>query len=153
MRQISLKIVKNKFAEKSKLIIEGEGIEVTIHSLFYFGGFMPKKESLFQHNLIKEIEDRFPNCMVLKNDPTYVQGIPDLLILWNKHWAMLEVKRSEAECLKCIRTNDPPNQQYYVNLLDSMSYASYIYPENKEEVLDEMEQTFKPRRGSRLSKS
>lgn len=93
------------------------------------------KESKFQHELISEIKDRFPGAMVLKTDPRYIQGIPDLVIFWKDHWAALECKNT--------RTADrQPNQQYYVNVMDSMSYANFVYPENKEEVLDEMERSF-----------
>jgi len=93
---------------------------------------MGKKESEFQGNLIKKIKDRFPGCMVLKNDPTYIQGIPDLLILHNNKWVALECKKSEKEKTR-------PNQPYYVNKMNNMSYASFVYPENEEEVLNEIQ--------------
>lgn len=102
------------------------------------------KESDFQHEIILEIEKRFPGCLVTKIDP--IQGIPDLLILYKKKWAMLEVKVSRT-------ASHQPNQDYYVGLLNQMSFASFIYPENKEEVLNELEQTFCPRRHSRVPKS
>lgn len=94
------------------------------------------KESKFQHNLIKELETRFPGCMVLKNDSSYKQGIPDLLLLWKDNWAALEVKRERS-------AKHQPNQDYYVELMDNMSYAAFIYPENKEAVLDELQQAFR----------
>lgn len=93
---------------------------------------MGKKESEFQGNLIKKIKQRFPGCLVLKNDPTYIQGIPDLLILHNDKWAALECKKSKKEKTR-------PNQPYYVEKMNGMSYASFIYPENEEEVLDEVQ--------------
>lgn len=94
------------------------------------------KENAFQSKLIKEIKDRFPDCIVLKNDPNYRQGIPDLTILHNNHWAALEVKKS---------ANEPhqPNQDYYVDKMNQMSFSSFVYPENKEDVLNAMEQSFK----------
>ena len=95
-----------------------------------------KKESKFQSALIDELKKIFPGCMVLKNDPTYCQGIPDLLVLYNDHWAMLESKRSS-------NASHQPNQDYYVEKFDKMSYASFIFPENKEEVLNELQQAFK----------
>lgn len=98
---------------------------------------MGKKESEFQGNLIKKIKERFPGCMVLKNDPTYIQGIPDLLILHNDKWAALECKKSEHEKTR-------PNQPYYVDKMNGMSYASFIYPENEEEVLNEIQSTLQP---------
>lgn len=94
-----------------------------------------KRESEFQSGLIKEIRAMFPGCIILKNDAGYFQGIPDLLILWKEHWATLECKRSE-------RASHQPNQDYYVELLDNMSFARFIYPENKEEVLYELQRTF-----------
>ncbi len=93
------------------------------------------KESNFQKQLIEELKNRFPNCVVLKNDPTYKQGIPDLTILFNDKWVCLEVKKTN-------NANHQPNQDYWVEKLDSMSYAAFIYPDNKEDVLNEMEQLF-----------
>lgn len=94
-----------------------------------------KRERDFQSGLIREIKDRFPGCVVLKNDSSYIQGIPDLLVLFNEHWAMLECKRFSS-------ASHRPNQQYYVDLLDKMSFSRFICPENKEEVLHELESTF-----------
>lgn len=88
-------------------------------------------ESKFQGMLIKEIKRRLPKCIVLKNDPAYMQGIPDLIILNGEHWAMLECKMNKDAPHR-------PNQEYYVTILDAMSFASFVYPENKEEILDEM---------------
>jgi hypothetical protein len=106
---------------------------------------MAKKESAFQAQLIKDLKDLYPGCVVLKNDPNYIQGFPDLTILYEDKWAVLECKKSENE-------HKQPNQPYYVDTLNQMSYSSFIFPENKEKVLNELEQTFKPRRRSRLSK-
>jgi hypothetical protein len=91
------------------------------------------KESSFQALLIKEIQDRFPGSIILKNDPTYIQGIPDLTILFGERWAALECKKSES-------ASKQPNQEYYVNIMNKMSYSAFIFPENKNEVLNEMEQ-------------
>lgn len=107
---------------------------------------MAKRESKFQSELIEEIEDRFPGCIVMKNDPNYIQGIPDLIILYKNKWAALECKR-------CAQAQHQPNQEYYISLMDEMSFASFVYPENKEDVLDELEQTFSPRRKARFSRS
>lgn len=93
---------------------------------------MGKLERDFQAQLIKELEFRFPGCVVMKIDPSYRQGMPDLLILFCGRWACLECKRSAS-------SSHQPNQDYYVQKLDEMSFARFIYPENKEEVLDELQ--------------
>lgn len=93
------------------------------------------KESEFQKDVINDIKNRFPGSIILKNDPNYIQGIPDLLILKDGKWAALECKRNK-------NSKHQPNQDYYVGMLNEMSYASFIYPENKEEVLDELQQSF-----------
>lgn len=95
-------------------------------------------ESEFQKELKKEIKERLPGSYVIKTDPTYIQGMPDLLVLYNKRWASLECKNSN-------KAKRQPNQEYRVNELNKMSFASFIYPENKEEVLDAMEQSLKRR--------
>ena len=102
-------------------------------------------ESEFQSELIKELKREFPGCMVLKNNPNYIQGIPDLLVLFKDKWAVLECKQSET-------SEHQPNQDYYISIMDSMSFARFIYPENKEEILDELQFTFRIRRTSRLPK-
>lgn len=81
----------------------------------------------------------FPGCLILKNDPNYIQGIPDLLILHNNNWAMLEVK-------KVSHSKHRPNQDYYVEELNKMSFAAFVYPENREEVLNELRITLRARR-------
>lgn len=103
------------------------------------------RESRFQAMLIQEIETLFPGSYVLMNDANYIQGFPDLLILHNDRWAALEVKTSS-------RAAQQPNQAYYVNQLNKMSYAAFVYPENLEEVLRDLQQTFSPRRQARISK-
>lgn len=92
-------------------------------------------ESKFQSGLKKEIRNRFPGCYILKTDPTDIQGIPDLLILYGQHWASLEVKASPT-------AKHRPNQDFRVAEMNKMSYSSFIYPENKEDVLNEMAQLF-----------
>ena len=103
------------------------------------------RENKFQANLIKELKKMFPGCLVLKNDATYIQGIPDLLILYNDRWAALECKKSANEPLR-------PNQPYYVEKMNDMSFSSFIYPENKEEVLDGLQSALQPSRPARISK-
>lgn len=93
------------------------------------------KENEYQGRLIKKIKERFPGCEVLKNDPNYIQGVPDLTILYKDKWAALECKRSKEASLR-------PNQSYYISKFDSMSFSRLIYPENEEEVLNELQQSF-----------
>ena len=100
---------------------------------------MAGKENKFQADLVKEIKKRFPGVIVLKNDANYLQGIPDLTILWKRCWAMLECKKSSSEIHQ-------PNQDFYIEMADGLSFGRFIYPENKEAILDEMERAFKIRR-------
>lgn len=95
------------------------------------------KENRFQANLIKELKSEFPGIVVMKNDCNYIQGIPDLTLLYNNKWAMLECKKSET-------ASHRPNQDYYISKLNEMSYATFVSPENKEVVLNELRETFKP---------
>ena len=88
-------------------------------------------ESKFQAKLIKEIKENLPGCIVMKTDPNYIQGMPDLLILHKNKWASLENKRS-------ANAKKQPNQQYYVDKMNEMSFSSFICPENKEAVLSDL---------------
>ncbi len=98
-----------------------------------------KRENKFQSNLKKELELTFPGCMVTKLDPGNIQGIPDLLVLYKNKWATLENKRSE----KAIHQ---PNQDYYVDKMNKMSFSRFVYPENKEEVMNDLKEYFLKRR-------
>lgn len=92
-------------------------------------------ERRFQTKLIKDLKETFEGCIVMKNDAGYIQGIPDLLILYNDRWAALEVKRS-------ANAKHQPNQDYYVGKMDEMSFARFVCPENEEEVLHELCEAF-----------
>lgn len=92
-------------------------------------------ENRFKTNLISELETLFPDCIITHLDPNEIQGIPDLLILFKNKWAVLEGKKSANESRR-------PNQEYYVNLMNQMSFAAFIFPENKEQVLDELYEYF-----------
>ena len=105
-----------------------------------------KKESDFQAALIRKIKDRFPGAIVLKNDPNYIQGFPDLTVFWKDKWAVLECKKSESAAKR-------PNQEYYVRLTNDMSFGRFIFPENEEDVLDELQHAWQPDRQTRLSGS
>ena len=93
------------------------------------------KENQFQAMLIKTLKKRFTGCMVLKLDSAYIQGIPDLLILYKNKWETLECKKSAVSAVR-------PNQKYYVNLMNTMSFSRFICPENMEVVLNELQQSF-----------
>lgn len=92
-------------------------------------------ERNFQANLIQKLKRMFPGCIVMKNDASYKQGIPDLLVLYRDRWASLECKKS-AEAKR------QPNQEYYVGRMNEMSFSRFISPENEEEVLHELQQAF-----------
>lgn len=100
-------------------------------------------ENRFKTNLIKELRTMFPGCIIMHLDPNEIQGIPDLLILYEDKWAVLEGK-------DYADAPHRPNQDYYVELMNRMSFAAFIYPENKEEVLHELQQALRPRRSTRL---
>ena len=74
-------------------------------------------ESQFQAKLIKELKKLFPGCIVMKSDSGYLQGIPDLLILFNDKWAALECKQHAG-------AKKQPNQEYYV----AVSYTHLTLP-------------------------
>lgn len=94
------------------------------------------KESDFQKKLIKDLKKEYPGCIVLKNDPNYIQGFPDLTIFYGNKWATLECKKSS-------NAKHQPNQEKYVEKLNNMSFSAFIYPENKEEVLNELQQALR----------
>lgn len=97
---------------------------------------MSKLESKFQKELMTEIQNLYPGCVILKNDPNYIQGFPDWTIFYKNKWAVLEAKRNK-------NAKRQPNQDYYVDRLNNMSFSRFVYPENKDEVLRELEQVFK----------
>lgn len=95
-----------------------------------------KLERSFQAKLIEELKELFVGSIITKLDAGHIQGIPDLLILYKDKWATLE-------CKKSMRAKRQPNQEYYVGLMNKMSFSRFICPENKEEVLNELQQAFK----------
>ena len=94
-----------------------------------------KLERDFQKNLIKDLKSMFKGCIVMKNDSSYIQGIPDLMILFRDKWASLEVKKS-SNAIK------QPNQEYYVDTMNDMSFSRFIFPENRDSVLTELKEFF-----------
>lgn len=103
-------------------------------------------ESTYQARLIKKLRKMLPGCVILKNDSSYMQGIPDLIILFCDRWAMLEVKTSAD-------ADQQPNQEWYIIELNRMSYAAFIFPSNEREVLRELQRALQPRGSSRISQS
>lgn len=126
-------------------IIYRELEKITVYCLLNRKGILMAKESAFQKGLINDLKKRFPGCMVLKNDPNYIQGIPDLLVLYEGRWAALE-------CKKAKQASHQPNQDYYVERMNEMSFSRFVYPENKEIILDELQQSFQSCRPARFSR-
>lgn len=102
------------------------------------------RENKFKANLKKELQEMFPGCVLFDNDAGQFQGMSDLLILYKNTWAALECKRNST-------ASHRPNQDYYVNMLNDMSYAAFICPENKEDILDDLEHALNYSRGARIS--
>lgn len=102
------------------------------------------RESKFEAELVEELLAQYPGAVILKNDSSFFQGIPDRLILYGPRWAAFEAKAYE-------RARHRINQDYYVKLFNDMSYASFVYPENKETFLHELQQALRPRGSARLS--
>lgn len=96
---------------------------------------MAKLESKFQKELMDKIRKRYPGCVILKNDSSYIQGFPDWTILYKDKWAVLEAKRAK-------NAEKQPNQEYYVDKLNNMSFSRFVYPENSEEVLEDISKYF-----------
>jgi len=101
-------------------------------------------ETKYQTELIKKLKKMFPGCEIIRGDSGYQQGLPDLFILYGSYWASLEVKLGP-------KVNVQPNQDYYIQKFDNMSFGAYIYPENEEEVLGALQQAFKSPRGACVS--
>ena len=100
---------------------------------------MSKLESKFQKDFIDEVKERYPGCIALKNDSSYIQGFPDWTLLYEDKWAVLEMKKDRA-------AHKQPNQEYYVNKLDKMSFSRFVFPENRDEVFEDLDRFFKRKR-------
>ncbi len=105
-----------------------------------------QREGRYKTQLTGRIEKRFGSrCLVVRLDAGLRQGVPDMLLLFEGgFWAALEGKTSET-------SPHQPNQPYYVDLMDKLSFAAFIYPENEEAVLNELEQEFEAHWAARLS--
>lgn len=126
-------------AEKTGTIIERKDRKFDFY--YILEATLNKLERDFQTDLVREIKRRFTNSFVLRIDPSKVPGtptgFPDILVLWNNHWFALECKRTS-------NSRKRPLQDHYISKLNEMSYAAFIFPENKEEVLNAIQQTFQP---------
>ena len=95
---------------------------------------MPKLEREIQPRIIAGIKRRLPGVQIFKGDTRFQQGTPDLIVLYKDRWAMLEVKKSST-------ASRQPNQDYFIGLLNQMSYAALIHPDNEEDILNELQRT------------
>ena len=98
---------------------------------------MTKLESTFVRDDLKpRLNREFPGCMTFKMDPNQLQGVQDLLVLFEDKWALLETKRGR-------RAAKQPNQEYYVEKMNEMSYSAFVNPDNMEEVILELKRVFR----------
>lgn len=95
------------------------------------------READYQKKLKEKIKKRFPDCYIYKTPSQQIQGSPDLLILFGDKWAALEVKVS-------AKASHQPMQDRRVQQMNEMSFAAFVYPENEEEVLHDLEGLFAP---------
>ena len=92
-------------------------------------------ENVFQRKVIQRLKSEFPECIVMKQDATYKQVIPDLVIFHHDKYAMLECKKSAT-------ASHQPQQDYYISKIKEWAYASFIYPENVDQVFRELKEVF-----------
>ena len=101
---------------------------------------MSKLESKFQKEFIDKVKTKYPGCVALKNDSSYIQGFPDWTILYEDKWAVLEMKKERG-------AKKQPNQDYYVDKLNKMGgFSRFVFPENEAEVFDDLDALFKRKR-------
>ena len=94
-------------------------------------------EGRYKESLIGKLETLFPGCEILFNDSASRQGIPDLLLLYGRYWALLEVKPSSDKPFR-------PNQEWYIEKFNRMGFSSVIHPQNEAEVLHALQQALSP---------
>lgn len=94
-----------------------------------------KAETRYERHVVSELERRLPGCFTMKLPTDEYQGMPDRLVLFGPYWAVLEVKVSASAGVR-------PNQEWYVDKFDGMSFSAFIYPENEEAVLSALQQAF-----------
>lgn len=96
-------------------------------------------EKDFQKKFIRELEAIFDGCILIKNDAGYIQGFPDWTMFYKNKYAVLEIKKNK-------NAQHQPNQDYYIDLIDSMGFARFVYPENKNDVIEDLKRYFKKRK-------
>ena len=138
-------LLNNDIRGKNRGYNEGEGSQCFLLLYFLEKEAITMLESNFQAKLIKEIEKKLEGCIILLTDPNHTQGLPDLFVVYEDRWAALECKKSK-------NSKRQPNQEYYVDKCNDMSYASFIDPTTKKEVLDELQQSLTSGRSTRISK-
>lgn len=130
---------------KTTGIIEGVEASDNPQPFFFAKVRLTVRENEYQHVFIQRLRSIFPGCLILKNDSGYIQGIPDLLFLYEEFWAAFEVKQS-------LGSFRHPNQEYYVEMMHDMSFAAFVCPENEAEVIHALQSTLSARRPARISK-
>ena len=96
-------------------------------------------ESEFRKAFLEEVQNRIDplnkGFLFFLNASNAFRSFPDIVILGSHKWAALEFKKSK-------RASHQPNQEYYINKLNEIGYASFVYPENAEEILNDLEELF-----------
>lgn len=92
-------------------------------------------EKDFQKLFLDKVKLLKPGAIILKNDARYRQGIPDWIVLHITGTFVFEIKAHS-------KASKQPNQHYYIGQLQKMGYfARFVYPENMQEVLDEIQRS------------
>ena len=95
-------------------------------------------EKDFERAMVTRLYTEFPGIHIAKIMATRNQGMPDRALFFpDGRWALLEFKKS-------AKAPKQPNQAYYVDKLNSYSYAAFIYPENEEDIFRELHRSFGP---------
>ncbi len=93
-------------------------------------------ESEFKKRTIQRIKDRLPSLdLDFINTKPFNRSMPDTFVIGPWCWAALEFKRSED-------ADQQANQDYHIERLNRKGYARFVFPENVEEVLDDLEAVF-----------
>lgn len=112
------------------------------------------REDVYHTKLVKRLDHTFPGCIIVRLDPRFVdfyidgerysQGVLDILVLYRGRVAALELKRARTAAKQA-------NQEYFVQQFGDVCFAAFIFPENEEEVLNDLQQAFSSRRSARAS--